>query len=115
MLQPQVTFIELHICYFFFFRLVPLNSKLLHFNSGRPGRTVREHSSRGQFSADLDAVTPMLENTLMHAHCKSNFYIKNAIHHEGYRLSSSRYYSHCIETASIIRNGFSMTDSVELK
>lgn len=87
----------------------------MHFNSGLPGRTVQEHSSGGQFSVDLDAVTPMLENTWMHAHCRSNFYINNSVHHEGYRLSSSRYYSHCIETASIIRNHFSMTDSVEVK
>lgn len=87
----------------------------MHFNSGLPGRTVQEHSSGRQFSVDLDAVTPMLENTWMHAHCRSNIYSKNAVHHDGHSLSSSRYYSHCVEIASIIRNHFSMTDSVEVK
>lgn len=55
MLQSQVTSIELHFIYILFL-LVPLNSRLMVFNSAAPGRRVHGYSSGRQLSADLDPV-----------------------------------------------------------
>lgn len=96
-----------------FLLLVPLNSRfLLRFNSGLPSRMVHEYSP-GRLTQILCfhslctqtlsnyLFSPVLENTLMHVHCKSSFYIKDALHHDGYKLSSFLYCSCCIETASL--------------
>lgn len=87
MLQSQVTSTELHFIYILFM-LVPLNSRLMLFNSAAAaGRRVHGHSSGRQLSADLDPTLshclcaqtlsnylffPLLENTGMQVHCKSS-------------------------------------------
>lgn len=79
-----------------FLLLVPLNSRfLLRFNSGLPGRMVHKYSP-GRVTQILCfhclctqtlsyyLFSSVLENTLMHLHCKCSFYINNALHHDGY-------------------------------
>lgn len=128
MLQSQVTSIELHLIYILFL-LVPLNSRLMLFNSAAPGRRVQGYSSGRQLSADLDpvlslslcsnlqqlSVLPLLGNTGMQAHCKSSFYLKAALHASGHKLSSLIHHPCWTAIAGFIKNYFSMIDSIEGK
>lgn len=57
---------------------------------------------------------PLLENTGMQVHCKSSSYLTAALHHNG--CKSSLIHHPCwTETAGLIKNCFSITDSVEGK